>query len=192
MNYKNNWSYGGYWNEEEPTIKKNDPIITDKKTNNVYGIMIMNQKTINDIYKNSGPLAVREEFQMHYTALTTRIVIDDQFLFINVPILFYNYEQFVSSGSISFNYGDVQEISDAVMPLAQAQAQLFLEQKETQYANKVIKDIFGVEPNWEITTMHTMHRHPGQMDNFSGIDYQKNFVLMYRKWKSSNAEKKLS
>ena len=149
--------------------------ITDQKTSDVYGIMVMNQSAINDIYKNSGPLAVHEEFQMHYTALTTRISIDNQLLFINIPLVFYNYEQYVSSGSVSFNCGTVQEVSDAVEPLAQTQAKLLLSQPSTAKLNEVIQKIFNVAPEWELTTMHTMHRHPGQMNHFSGIDYQKNF-----------------
>ena len=145
-------------------------MVVEKKTNNDFGILLFQQKTIQDIYEMSGDLAEQNEFQFHYTALIGTYKIDNQTLNIAIPLVCYNYPQEVSGAYIGFNLKDVEELSNQLMPVAQLKAAEFLSSKD----KTKLEEEYHIE-EWNITPMMSIHRHPGgARQGFSGTDYDTN------------------
>ena len=156
-------------NSTDQSKKENDVTIEDKKNKKIFGITLMKQTSIDSIYKLSGPLAKHNEFQVHYSALTGEYKSNGQTLFINIPLVYFNYKQIVNPSHVSFHMNNVKEVSDAIEPIAVTKAEELLSSSLIEG----IKDAFpGIE--FKVTSVHTMHRHPGQMSVFSGTDYKKN------------------
>lgn len=143
--------------------------ISDSKVDNLFGIAYFNQKDIDALFKRSGKLAVSNEFQCHYTALTGITNIENQILLINIPLVYFNYDQKVGTSSVEFELKDVIAKNDGTIEYAKLLAQDCMNQKFI----KSIEEVFG-KIDWVISQFNTIHRHPGQLSSFSGTDYDKN------------------
>ena len=118
------------------------------------GVAYYNQKNIDEVNEEMGVARERDlEAQVHYSAVTFRKTFEDaSFIDINVPILYFNYKQTVTSASIEFDLKDVQEINIALIDVIQQKADQCL--KENSF---LVEE--GFEPM--ITNYHTLHSHTG-------------------------------
>ena len=135
-------------------------------TGDLFGVLLLQQETLDEIFEQSGPLAVSNEFQFHYTSLVGKLQNQGQELYISIPLVCYNYKQTVSGAHIGFNLEDTETMSDDTLEIAQMKAAEFLStDTRTQ-----IESIFG-ELDWHVATLQTMHRHPGgSSQGFSSTD----------------------
>jgi len=144
--------------------------INQTTTNDLFGVLLLQQEMFDEIFTASGPLAVSNEFQFHYTALIGTLKNQGQEIAVSIPLVCYNYKQTVSGAHIAFNLEEVETMSDETLSIAQMKASEFLESD----TRGELETIFG-ELTWEITTLQAMHRHPGgARQGFSGTDYQDN------------------
>lgn len=145
-------------------------IFDSSDTSNV-GILLIRDKTLKEITEKSGPLADRNEFQVHYWALVVRSTYPDgSILDLAFPTVFFNYVQQVNPAHIDFELKDVEDMSIAVKPLHDQIAQNIVEQLAVIAPPKfVVLEYLSVP-------MNTMHRHPTGVSSFSGTDLTKNHI----------------
>ena len=142
-------------------------ILTNTSLNS-QGELLIQQETLQQVFERSGPLAVNNEFQVHYWAAIYRLVADDgSILDVAVPTVLFNYPQVVSGAHIDFELKDVSAMSAKVEPLHKAyisKLPLTLE-IPTVATLKLIG-----------SSLHSIHRHPGSHlhQGFSGIDLDTN------------------
>lgn len=139
----------------------------------VAGILYMPKLTVEDITKKSGPLAIANEYQVHYNTLNYRLSSDDGgFVDVTIPTVVFNYPQTVSSAAIAFEMKDILNIRNSIAPLEdikikEINSKFYQPLKEFAsthgYTLSVIKG-----------AMSNIHRHPGGMNRFSGTDYDTN------------------
>jgi hypothetical protein len=108
------------------------------------------------------------EFQAYYYALNYRKTFNDNSIWeVHIPILFFNFPQEVTAGSITQpgkdTLGLIQDISDS-------------HRNEAIEISKQLKvfsalEAMGLEPS--ISSMHSIHRHPDSLSVFSSVDYGK-------------------
>ena len=153
-----------------PTIPEK---IFDVKNEKNIGILRLDQATIADFTKKSGPLANNNEYQIHYWALVLRLkYTDESIIDIAFPTVIYNYEQEVSGAHVDFELRDVEAMSNAVLPLHDVLANNILAQLETELQK--MQNL----PSYEFLSvpLNTLHRHPTGVANFSGTDLRKNHI----------------
>lgn len=145
-------------------------IFDSNETSNV-GILLIREKTLKEITEKSGPLADRNEFQVHYWALVVRSTYPDgSILDLAFPTVFFNYTQQVNPAHIDFELKDVEDMSIAVKPLHDQLAQNIVDQLAIGIPPKsVVLEYLSVP-------MNTMHRHPTGVSSFSGTDLSKNHI----------------
>ena len=136
----------------------------------------MNQSSIQEIQKASGPLASKCEYQTHYWALVIRATsTDNSILDICIPTVFFNYKQTVSGAHIDFELSDVDDMSEQLEPVHNTIV------NELMKAGNLVDQITELFPSL-ITTklmstnLNSMHRHPGSptSQHFSGTDLSTN------------------
>jgi len=152
-----------YWEKD----KKYE--VKDVKVSTLFGISYFNQRDMDEFFKKSGTHADANEFQCHYTALTGIAKIEKQILLVNVPLVYFNYPQTVSSASVKFELKDVSAKSNELSSYASLLAQDCMKLAFVKQITELFPDI-----EWVISPMNTIHRHPGRMASFSGTDYDKN------------------
>jgi hypothetical protein len=173
MNYRYNQPKFNYI-EAKPVIKK----IHDKKGTNMYGILLMNQQNLDNIRKQSGPLANECEYQAHYINLNVRIKmptatnpVSVEYLDIQIPLVYYNYSTEVSGSRVSFHLKDVSDAALIAKPLADIAFNRLFE--HPQSLGSRLNELFskaGLNPEYTQQSMSVLHRHPGNMHRFSGGD----------------------
>lgn len=142
--------------------------IFDYVTDDNLGVCLWQQSTLEEITKNSGPLAANNEFQIHYWALVIRLKFTDSSLIdICLPTAVYNYEQEVSPAHIDFELKDVNEVSEMVLPIHNMVVNKIVPQLEVLEFPDCTYELLNVPLN-------TMHRHPTGVSSFSGTDLRKN------------------
>ncbi len=148
--------------------------IKKTKSKGSQGVLITNEKTLQELYKNSGKHAIDNEFQAHYWALLLRHTgADGTFLDIAFPTVYFNYPQEVSYASISFDMKDVQSVSEKLEKVHNVQVTKLLKDKKLI---KAVETIFNCEFEPLSVNLGTVHRHPGRGNNesFSGTDLDTN------------------
>ena len=140
--------------------------IKEIKSKKIFGYQFLNQKMFNEVAREAGSVIKHNEFQFHYTSLTGKYTIDDEVLYVSIPLVLYNYEQTVSSAHIDFDLKDVEKINEEIQELAQIKAKEVLSKLENL-------DKYNFE--WEIVNFNSMHKHPGGSgQSFSGTDLDTN------------------
>lgn len=151
------------------TFQKEDPKIFDKNNFANIGLLYWQQETLEEIAKLSGPLAVANEFQIHYWALVVRLKFTDESLIdIGFPTTIFNYIQEVSSSHIDFELKDVSKMSEALKPIHNVVTNQLLPK---------LQEIFVGSEHYKVeflsVPLNTMHRHPTGVASFSGTDLKK-------------------
>lgn len=147
--------------------------IVDNTDLSNHGIVLFRQSDLQDIFIKSGPNAKDNEFQVHYWALTLRMLAEDNsILDIAIPTCFFNYPQQVSTAHIDFEMSDVSDASDELLPLHEHVMQELLN-------SSLITDLsarLGIKVDLISQHLGSIHRHPGSShsQSFSGTDYGKN------------------
>lgn len=138
----------------------------------VAGILYTTQKMVTDLTRASGPLAVVNEYQVHWEGVTFRLSDNEGFIDITVPTVVFNYPQEVSTAAIGFSLKDVLQVRETIKPLAAL--------KQTEAVSKFLPQIktfattYGLQISLVTNAMSNIHRHPGSMKTFSGTDYDTN------------------
>lgn len=138
-----------------------------------HGIVLFRQSDLQSIFEKSGPNAKDNEFQVHYWALTLRMLAEDgSILDIAIPTCYFNYPQQVSAAHIDFEMSDVSDTSDKLLPLHEHVIQKLL----STNLIKQLTDRLGVKVELISQHLGSIHRHPGSSHSqaFSGTDYGKN------------------
>lgn len=157
--YVKGQGYIGYNVKEEPKDFE-----TDAKLN----IALFDHETIKDLVDECKPFAKESEFQIHYHSLQTHIKNDNFEVCITVPLAFYNFDQEVTSGSVSMEMKDVNKISTIAAKLLEKKtAELF---KEIPILSQL--HALGFDVSYTTSDNGSIHRHPGDF-SFSSIDYDK-------------------
>lgn len=154
-----------------PTIRTIS--IKDNVSTIGHGILLLNQETLQEIYENSGPNAVINEFQAHYWALVFRHIGNDgAILDIAIPTVFFNYLQTVSTAHIDFDMKNVRTMSKKLKPVHTIQVTKLLKTNIQEKLEQLFKCKF--EP--VSVNLCNIHRHPGSSSyqSFSGTDLDKN------------------
>jgi hypothetical protein len=137
------------------------------------GILYTTQKMIHEITAKSGPLAINNEYQVHWEGITFRLsASDNSFIDITIPTVVFNYPQEVSSAYISFDLKKVTAMREALTPLIdvkEKEAIAVFHRHISQLASQYNLTVQAVR-----TPLSNIHRHPGGLDRFSGTDYDTN------------------
>lgn len=148
-------------------------LIKDCTSSKNTGVILLDQRTVEEIQKNSGPLTNGNEYQVHYHALVIRFKApDNSILDICIPTVFFNYKQQVSAAHIDFELSDVDNASEPLFPVHNVYANKLL-------ATPLIDHIKALIPNIEAeiiyTNLNSIHKHPGGSgsQSFSGTDLKK-------------------
>lgn len=153
------------------TPAKKQIVDTTDLTN--HGVVLFRQSDLQDIFVKSGPNAKENEFQVHYWALTLRMIGEDNsILDIAIPTCYFNYPQQVSAAHIDFEMSDVSDTSDKILPLHEHVIQNLLSTNLiTQFEERL-----GIKVELISQHLGSIHRHPGSSSHqgFSGTDYGKN------------------
>jgi hypothetical protein len=145
--------------------------IHDKDDSSNIGVLYWNQKALDQLTKNSGPLAKSNEYQVHYWALVARIKFSDNSIIdIAFPTCVFNYKQQVSASHIDFELKDVEETSKAFEPVHNVVVNKLLPQLEEVFST------LRVTIEYKQVPLNTMHRHPNGVSSFSGTDLKKDHV----------------
>ncbi|RUT50966.1 hypothetical protein [Campylobacter fetus] len=127
-------------------------IIEQSNKRNV-GVQLWKDEWLQEITTQSGELAVKNEYQVHYWALILRKVFDDSsILDISIPICIYNYHQVVSAATIDFEGADLSDISDKTKDLASFKASELTSKIPDKYLDLGFKPL--------MVSKMTLHRHP--------------------------------
>ena len=125
--------------------------IVDYSNGKVVNITLWTQKSLEAIRINSGELASSNEYQVHYWALHLEKTFKDGSKFcIQIPTVFYNYPQEVSSTTVDFNLADVEKISDETKELHNMKVQELL---------PILKQYFK-DYEFKSVPLNTLHKHP--------------------------------
>ena len=139
--------------------------IKDYKNHSNIGITLWSDETLQALTKNSGPLTKANEYQVHYWSLNMRNTFPDgSTVDISIPTVLFNYAQEVSSAAIEFELTDVEEVSEAILPLHNIEV------------NKLMPQLEGLFPDAELISvnLNSVHKHPGgRKQSFSGTDLKK-------------------
>jgi len=164
-------------NQENQTKKQKFPTINivDKDSKRNRGYIFYKQEDIQSIYQKSGKLADETEFQVHYWFLNYRYrALDNSILDIAVPVCYFNYEQFATSGHIDFELSDVGVLSDKIVPIANMKTNELIDSYKLK---SKIEKVFGNNLQFEevLVNLGTMHKHPGSSthQSFSSTDLNK-------------------
>jgi hypothetical protein len=137
------------------------------------GILYTTQKMIHEITAKSGILAMHNEYQVHWEGITFRLsASDSSFIDITIPTVVFNYPQEVSSAYISFDLKKVTAMREALTPLIdvkEKEAIAVFHRHISQLASQYNLTVQAVR-----TPLSNIHRHPGNLDRFSGTDYDTN------------------
>ena len=131
-------------------------------------IALFDHETIKTLVEECQPHAKASEFQIHYHSLQAHITKGSYEVCVTVPLAFYNFDQEVTSGSVSMEMKDVNEI--AVI------AEELLDDKVAEVFK--LYPIFdhiqhlGFDVNYTVSNNGSIHRHPGDF-SFSSVDYDK-------------------
>lgn len=152
-----------------PLLPKKEPKIFDANNFSNIGILYWQQDTLKQIAELSGPLAVANEFQIHYWALVARLKFkDESTIDIAFPTTIFNYEQFVSSAHIDFELKDVSAVSDMLQPVHNT-----VTNKLLPFIQPIFEDNTKFSVEYLSVPLNTMHRHPTGVASFSGTDLKK-------------------
>jgi len=147
----------------------NNEIIDTVNLNN-YGIIFHSTKTIEDFQKLSNMSGeYTKEYQVHYINVIGRINSGHQQLDIAIPLVMYNYEQYVAGASVEFHLDNVTKANDKAIELAKKKFDEF----SITPMFKTLSESMGIT-NWMIQGFNSIHAHPSGINHFSGIDYNKN------------------
>ena len=152
-------------------------LIKDKTDLRNFGMILFNSSTLQEIKKNSGPLAGSCEYQVHYHALVVRYTAPDNTIFdVCIPTVFFNYTQAVTGAHIDFELSDVDDMSEKLFPVHNVCANALL----TSPLVEGIKALFPEDGTVEIvyTNLNSIHKHPGSSKHqrFSGTDLATNHI----------------
>ena len=129
--------------------------VKDKKDDNIFGLLLFDQHSLNEISRLSDMVKASEEYQVHYHSLVYQITIEKQMLNISIPLCYFNYKQQVGPGSVKFTLVEVNEVSDASKPIAEAKATEFMGTK----LHSLIMNMFP-DADVVIAPLQQIHRHP--------------------------------
>ena len=158
-NYTPGKGYTLYSSKEEPK---------DFETESKLNIVLFDHSTIQLLVEECKPFARESEFQIHYHSLQTHITKNEFEVVVTVPLAFYNFDQEVTSGSVSMEMKDVNEISTDAQKLVEKQT------KELFTSLPILKQLsaLGFDINFTTSDNGSIHRHPGDF-SFSSVDYDK-------------------
>lgn len=146
---------------------------TDKKNNRNQGIILINDSDMQHILNKSGKHAKENEYQVHYWGLILRHRAEDNsILDICIPTVYFNYKQEVSYSHIDFQLTDVDDASDAVLPVHNMKVNEIIESGLIYE----LQTITGVKLEPLSVALNTIHCHPGSSthQSFSSTDYSNN------------------
>ncbi|OCR88083.1 hypothetical protein CFT13S00388_02645 [Campylobacter fetus subsp. testudinum] len=127
-------------------------IIEQSNPHNI-GIQLWRDEWLQEITAQSGELAIRNEYQVHYWALVLRKVFDDNSIIdISIPICIYNYPQEVSTAAIDFEGANLSDMSDKTKELASLKA--------NELTNKIPQKYLDLGFKPLMVSKMTLHRHP--------------------------------
>ncbi len=150
---------------------------------NRISLLMLNQSTLDDIFKICLPVADDSEFQVHYRSATFECVLDEALLSITLPTVFYNFEQTVAYSSVDYHLDDLTAAAELIKPLSIS----MMNSTEVADIYAYLDTIFDNVSLLEIAD-NSFHRHPGRF-SFSSIDYDKdptNPGVIYRKAQSDD------
>lgn len=125
--------------------------IVDYSNGKVVNITLWTQKSLEAIRVNSGELASFNEYQVHYWALHLEKTFKDGSKFcIQIPTVFYNYPQEVSSTTVDFNLTDVEQVSNEVKELHNIKVQELMPMLKQYFKDYEFKSV----------PLNTLHKHP--------------------------------
>lgn len=150
------------------TFKKETKIFDETLLSNI-GVLYWQQSTLEQIAELSGPLAVANEFQIHYWALVVRMkFVDNSVVDIALPTTIFNYAQEVNPSHIDFELKDVSAVSDALLPIHNMITNQLLPKLQETFVDS---EHYTIE--YLSVPLNTMHRHPNGVASFSGTDLRK-------------------
>ena len=129
--------------------------IIDKKVEDIFGVLLWDQETLDQIWEDSGYLARNNEFQFHYWAIIGSTTKEGQELNVSVPLVIFNYEQEVAGSSIDFDLKKVEQTSKDTEPIAIEKANEFMGSKMKQD----IEEEFDID-TWKVVPLQGTHVHP--------------------------------
>ena len=135
--------------------------VKDSFSNNIIGISFVKSEALQRIFKASGSLAVANEFQCHYSAFVITYQSEEQTVYIEFPLIYFNYPQEVTPAHINFDLPDVQDISSQLEPVAQLKAQQFV--TDNQSILNQLDDMFmdkEITRSYSISLLNSNHKHP--------------------------------
>lgn len=153
------WKHGRFNKMEEPE---------DYEAQHKMNIVLFDYETIDKIVNECEPHAKASEFQVHYNSLQAHITKGDYEVCITVPLSFYNFEQEVTSGSVSMEMKDVNKYAELASKLNQDKMQEVF--KELPIMEHI--QALGFDVEYTVSNNGSIHRHPGDF-SFSSIDYDK-------------------
>ena len=125
--------------------------IVDYSNGKVVNITLWTQKSLEAIRINSGELASSNEYQVHYWALHLEKTFKDGSKFcIQIPTVFYNYSQEVSTTTVDFNLTDVEQVSNEVKELHNIKVQELMPMLKQYFKDYEFKSV----------PLNTLHKHP--------------------------------
>lgn len=130
--------------------------VIQTEKNNEVSIVFYNHKDIND-FKDSVKSFHHTEYQCHYFALVRTEIYNKFKIHLIFPLVYYNYEQKVSSASVDTNMKIINKEAQKLVPLVNEQAKLlklYLNNSLQPY-NKNIKQI-----KYSISFFNNIHKHP--------------------------------
>lgn len=150
----------------EYNTKGKEDKIEDSEIDNYFGIHLHTEKALKDFRDKSGmKKTFTDEYQHHYWAAVGRLEMQDEILDVCIPLVLFNYDQEVSSGSVDFDLRTVVKVSESLSVLADTEFEKFME----SCGNKISEKFPSMQ--WSIVPLNTLHVHPGSMSTFSGTDY---------------------
>lgn len=157
---------------KQTTMVPLKPSIVDIKNYGNHGITIFPQPALQEIFKQSGSLAVSNEFQIHYWALNYQYTaVDGSILIVSLPTVFFNYKQEVSSAAIDFQMTDVATVSEKLLPVHN----MVVNKLKVLKVKEQLEKMFQVKFQEKSVPLNSIHRHPGSSSyqSFSATDYCK-------------------
>jgi predicted transcriptional regulator len=156
----------------QTTIVQTPTAIKDFKTDANQGIILVNQKSMQQIFLKSGKNAKTNEFQTHYWAINYRYTAkDNSILDICVPTVYFNYAQEVSSAAIDFDLKDVKKYSEKLEPVHN----MIVHRLNEYNFHEKLEKILGIKLESSPSNYNSIHRHPGSShaQSFSATDLTK-------------------
>ncbi|NPA45039.1 MAG: hypothetical protein GXO49_05860 [Chlorobi bacterium] len=158
----------------EPWWKKTYRAITPSYTKPEMGvderhlnIVLFKNEDLKEIVEKCLPEAGGNEFQFHYIAAQIKGYKDEKEFIVTIPLLYFNFNQEVSSAHVDFDLAEIKELVEKYRPAAE---KLFNAQWKTIF--KPIYDFISKisdETKIIIDEIGSVHRHPGDF-SFSATD----------------------